>query len=614
LLAALVALVIGVIFLLWYTASQSTSERAITVKKGTAFAQGESLGFQDHMPDVVELNRSQAGVESGSVDTISEARIAQLWIRVVSAQHVPQPGAIVCIQTTNARNNQVVTCDEYGETTVPELEIGRISVRGLTSGAADLTLQPGMNELELVQTQAEDLVVFVVDADGAPIVDASVHVANPDDKRVSARVASTDTLGRCKIVALDARRSVFATKEGFEPSPAYPIWPMFLEAPRTLRIELAHGGYRLAGIVRAARTGRGVAGASVSVFGLRQSMLPARAGRPARVLGSAAVRLTRTDQAGRFTFNDVSSPPLRIEVLATDFAAYEIVIDEPPGGSEKYLEVQLLSGVELAGFIVDQGGAPVPDALVSLLRTRDIETQQPITTTTDQQGQFRFKGILAGAYRIEAASTSGRSVSMQLEIPVAEPVGLQLPTSPQASGRLLDMENRALWGWRVGWSAEPLVIEEGPFPRIVTTTERDGRFWLPDVGERNNGWLYAWPPVLVSMPILVMERRGNTPAELRAQFSVAELGSVVFHSDEPDRTEVVSAKLICVATGLGRVTGIDPLHDESLRGLTPGSYELLLRLGASAWKNGGRIELGVGQNLRVAIPPANVIDGLPAAH
>jgi Carboxypeptidase regulatory-like domain/Bacterial Ig-like domain (group 2) len=83
------------------------------------------------------------------------------------------------------------------------------------------------------------------------------------------------------------------------------------------------------------------------------------------------------------------------------------------GQALDYLQFSMLMlpAHEVSGVVVDEGGAPVAGVFVVL--TADSTTDgpgRPATRETDQNGAFRFAGIVSGTYRL-IAETRGRRVA-----------------------------------------------------------------------------------------------------------------------------------------------------------------------------------------------------------
>lgn len=71
------------------------------------------------------------------------------------------------------------------------------------------------------------------------------------------------------------------------------------------------------------------------------------------------------------------------------------------------LQISMMStpGYDVRGVVLDEGGAPLKNVVVTLLiESGDGGIAAPITAHTDQQGAFRISGVVPGAYRVLAGA------------------------------------------------------------------------------------------------------------------------------------------------------------------------------------------------------------------
>lgn len=63
----------------------------------------------------------------------------------------------------------------------------------------------------------------------------------------------------------------------------------------------------------------------------------------------------------------------------------------------------------IEGIVLDAEGSPLPDVPV-MIQTSD-QDHPDIAAVTDEQGRFRFDGLLPGRYTLAAYSSSGEAFS-----------------------------------------------------------------------------------------------------------------------------------------------------------------------------------------------------------
>lgn len=569
-----------------------------------------------------EPEAARVGIEPRTLNElmpVSSRDRADLSIRAVNGVGQPQARALVCVETTNSRESYIEECDADGVALMRGLAIGRVAVRGLTSGQANHLLLPGLNEIELVISPASVLTVVVVDAAEEPVAGAAVHVVDPRNRLVSGRVGLTDALGRCTIADLDPDRSVFVTKSGYEQSASYPQWPMFVDVSRNLRVVLVQGGYRLTGTVFSAATGERIDHGQVRVHGSRLETLPAAPGRGSVVLGPSSVRHACTGVDGRLVLDGLPLPPLRIEVLKDGFAVFGTTVDDPSGATEKDLVIRLECGASLTGVVVDHLGLPVPNAVIVLTPEADSgekgthSSAMDVTTVTNAEGGFCISNVAILPWYVTARAAGGRKTVARVDLTALGSIRLQLPPSSQASGRIVSEDGAALSRWNIGWSPAPLIMENGAFPSVSTRSDANGAFWLPDACTPG-GWLYAWPSGPTSMPILSASRTGEQAIELRVDDSIRTLGSLMLRSSEPDLEPPLWVRLARTGSGLGVLCGVDRRAGASFHGLPTGTYELWYRLGGDDWRDAGTVELTGDPERTLIVPTSDVIQALPRAR
>ena len=132
---------------------------------------------------------------------------------------------------------------------------------------------------------------------------------------------------------------------------------------------------------------------------------------PNTSLRNGAVR-TRSDTNGHFMFQGVSREEYRLKVrrrgfLDTEYGANGLDERGKPinaRNSDK-LRIELSPAARITGTIRDHDGEPVEEAYVVVIRVAE-GVEESDSTTTDDQGHFRFSRLGPGKYTI-AANTEG---------------------------------------------------------------------------------------------------------------------------------------------------------------------------------------------------------------
>lgn len=585
------------------TAAPSPRQPSAHIGVPTAQSQPrtDSLGLPDRNVD---------GVDGGNP---LEPGFADLTIRVLTHENQPRARAVVCVETAATNESALCISDEHGIARLQGLAVGRVCVRGLNSGQVTASMQPGPNEVVLVEEPHDDLTVRVLDQDARAVKGANVFITDANDRTVSALSAISDDQGTCRIPGVAPTRRVFATKRGYEQSAAYPLWASLLEPPRTLLIELAPGGCCVRGSVRGAEDHSPIPGATIRMFGLGNQTITAPGSKVSIGVGPTGVRLAITGSSGEFEIEDAMAPPFKIQVLAVGFASAEQVVDATAARAAYEMEFALELSTEICGLVVDDLGRPVREAVVSLSTAElGYAGDAPICVTNDA-GRFRFANLRAGPYTLRADATGGRRASVRIVTPSSESTRIWLPAVQPEAGRVVSEDGAPIQRWNVGWSAERLDLDRESFPREVTGTDATGRFWLPqDCPE--DGWVYAWPPGGAATPFVVARRVGNAPLDVAVNHVAQLSGAIVFRANQYTPEEPPCIRLIYAETETGPTAGMIGRGDLRIDGLPCGVYRVHVGIGFKRWKDAGTVDILAGNDAIWNVPPSNVILAYPDAR
>jgi RNA polymerase sigma factor (sigma-70 family) len=259
----------------------------------------------------------------------------------------------------------------------------------------------------------------VVDEHGAPVAGARVS-----ELCLAPARATTDGEGRFALDAVEASKDhllVEVEAEGFAV-----LWHNF-EDGRAPAVE----------VVLALERGRELRGRVVDEFGKPVPGALAYAGDG--FWGKPRV----ADDDGRFTLSRVARSESSFTITADGFVPFE----GPLPADESELDVMLSRGLSLSGTLVDDGGAPIPSATVSVNKPSDLHAVMykgaPIVRT-DASGHFEMSGIPAGASLVLHAHASGFT---RAELPVdparQREVRVVMQRSAGLAGRVFDTATRA---------------------------------------------------------------------------------------------------------------------------------------------------------------------------
>jgi hypothetical protein len=140
----------------------------------------------------------------------------------------------------------------------------------------------------------------------------------------------------------------------------------------------------------------------------------------------------------------------------------------------------------LSGRIEDSSGAVVSGANITVI---NLETNQRLTTSTDEEGRYRFPYLRTGAYDVHVEASGFAAVSKQLTVSVGQ--SLELPVKLEVAGVSAQVH--------VAGSDVPLIetvrtqVTETIRPREITELPLNGRNYLdlalliPGVSPTNTG-------------------------------------------------------------------------------------------------------------------------------
>ncbi len=327
-------------------------------------------------------------------------------------------------------------------------------------------------------------------------------------------------------------------------------------------------GSLLRGLVKDARTGRGVPEARIAVRG--------ETGAAASLPGSGDLY---TDLDGRFEVDSLAPGKVTVSAAHSDYTTRtESTLVEEGGGS---VEIALSHGTAVAGVVLSETRQPVPGASVTLQggAPRAGSWGGGDETTTDGAGRFRFDHLSPARYTLRASVPGQSSEPAEAVVVEGEPsreVTLVLSGGATIRGGVSGLPE-ALRG---------LVNVNANGPRDYWATAKagaDGRFELAGVpvgrislrasaGDFASGTMRA-----ASVAVVVEEGQKEAETEIVFEGSGALSGRVTRGGRPLADAPVVVGSPRSGQSAAGRT---DDTGAYRIEGLTPGDYKAFVRADA----------------------------------
>ena len=109
-----------------------------------------------------------------------------------------------------------------------------------------------------------------------------------------------------------------------------------------------------------------------------------------------------TDPSGEYSFDSLEAGEKTFTFSRSGYVAQQKTVTIT-GGKDARLDVQLSSGMRVTGFVVTDGGAPIPDASVRAVSAAEMDGGRD--SRTDASGAFAFEGLAPGHYTFTAGKT-----------------------------------------------------------------------------------------------------------------------------------------------------------------------------------------------------------------
>jgi Carboxypeptidase regulatory-like domain len=201
--------------------------------------------------------------------------------------------------------------------------------------------------------------------------------------------------------------------------------------------------------------------------------------------------LALSDADGRYRIGGLA--PGHLSLAARHVALGQSIRDLDVQPGDNTLDFELTGGHAVSGRVLDSSGAPARDARVSL--RSNSSAAGPPDAMSDADGSFRFEGISAGSYRLDAVKEGEGRTRQLVQITVAEAplegVILEIVSPVAIRGRILGLTVDELAQVQVsaGWGAGSSTVAYDGSYRIEDLTPGTWRVVadLPRTGRRTEG-------------------------------------------------------------------------------------------------------------------------------
>jgi protocatechuate 3,4-dioxygenase beta subunit len=313
---------------------------------------------------------------------------ASLTVSVVDESNQPVPNALLTVFSSGI----AASTDQHGRTILGPLATGWVDVdcthvgyaaqqmRTIVGGAGTIA------DVRVTLHKGKEVAGHVLTSDGSAVSDARVYALSAGASLDADQAASavTDRNGRFVISSLSAGSYSFIAVDGVHAPGRVPMREI-VDSYSNIDIRVITGG-AIDGVVLNA-DGIPVQSATVRIVS-----------QGTRV---AYDRRTMSDASGAFKVQGLAAGTYRVRAESYEGISNAAVVDIEYEGHVARLEVTLQTTGRIAGTVVDDTGAVVPETAVNAL-LQDGEPIVALSTTSDASGRFVMDDVPTGTYNIWA--------------------------------------------------------------------------------------------------------------------------------------------------------------------------------------------------------------------
>ncbi|MEM7587290.1 MAG: carboxypeptidase-like regulatory domain-containing protein, partial [Acidobacteriota bacterium] len=350
---------------------------------------------------------------------------AEIWWRQPTERFEPRVAPVALDRDPDA------IADAAGRFELVDLEPGSVidlwvdhdgflgtSIRGLS--APDVT-GPGHRPILAVLEPAGQIQGVVVSDRDVPLAEARVTLATlamPAQPSWPSRTVITDAEGRFSLQdARPGELEVSAVAAGFQPAPPQQLTLAPSQELAGLRLVVSPGAALVGRVVSSA--GEPVAEARVAIGGQHGD----------------------SDLEGHFELSGIPPGLQRLQVIHPGYNV--LTLQQEITAGVNHAELRLAGGHPITGWVLDQDGSTVADAVVEL-EPLSRETFGGYRTRSDDGGAFRLARVAEGRYRVVGSGVGYVAAEPELVLEVAgdavEGVELVLQAGARIQGEILGLD------------------------------------------------------------------------------------------------------------------------------------------------------------------------------
>ncbi len=469
--------------------------------------------------------------------------------------------------------------DQDGVVTFAAVPIGKVRLTSVRGDSGSTEIAPGENEYRFELETGVGVRGAIVDPAGGPVGGATVWLQTGGHAWWNGcPVATAGADGNFVLAQVPAKASLAAFAPGFGPSAMVEVDTIDSSKPAPqVTLQLTDGGGSLIGRV-VDDSGAPIAGATV-VAGAAPTRLDFRG---MKVIPQWTARHALTDEDGRFVMVGLKTGKQPVTARADRCGIWrgEATI---AAGAPTTIEVRLQAAATILGRVTDGDGKPVAGASVraydlaprtDYLAGGQIDFDEEfghVGAVCDADGNYRLEGITPGTAHVFAQEKLDRRSSGAGKTLVWASQELQVaPGSETRWDPVLD-EGRTISG--------AVLYRDGfPFPNlfVTVTDEKTGSAQTFTTGKSGEFRFCCLEASTYALRVQVWKPEGGAGFVSRTGL-VPDQGKIEVRADFDKPIKVEPGVVI------GRI------DDQGGRIRNPSAATVTLHIGASSWRDGGKI-------------------------